>query len=81
MLDIAGDLWTDSSDVILWTPTRRHTSVILPAKSYIPQIYVNTSWRVEDSRAMTNRDTWRERVKGIPVRFNVDVDDDDPQYS
>ena len=62
--------WWESEDklisyVFLWNPLQEHSSVGLLAKTDIHQLCVDTKCHLEDlPRVMTDRDVWRERVKG-----------------
>ena len=53
-------------NILLWTPTHWLASISWPGKIHIHQVCVDTGCRLDDSpRVMTNKDWWKERVKGI----------------
>ena len=53
-------------DVLLWTPIHGRAKAGRPARTYIQQLCEDTGWCPEDlSRAMNDREEWRERVRDI----------------
>ena len=57
------------NDIFPWTPTRGHTSVGWPAKSYIHQLCAETGCRLDNlARVMADKDEEREKVKGVHDR-------------
>ena len=79
MLDIAGEVRTDSWDAFLWTLTHGHTSVGWPVNTYIHQHCADTRCCLEDfSIVMTDRDKCQKRdSKGSTLSTYLDDDDDD----
>ena len=64
------------SDILLWTPTHGHTSVVQPAKTYIHQLCEDTWWHLKDSpRGIADRDGWQERVSRESM-LSACIDDD-----
>ena len=66
----AGHCWRSRdeliSDVLLWTPTHGRAKAGRPARTYIQQLCEDTECCPEDlSRAMNDREEWRERVRDI----------------
>ena len=54
------------SDILLCTPSHGRAKAERPAKTYIPQLCVNTGYNLEDlPGAMDKRDRWWERVRKI----------------
>ena len=54
-------------DVLLWTPTHGRAKAGRPARTYIQQLCEDTGCCPEDlSRAMNDREEWRERGQGYP---------------
>ena len=48
------------SDVLLWTSTHGHTSVVRPARTYIHHLYTDTGCGQEDiPRGMADRNGWQ----------------------
>ena len=70
------------SNVLLWTPTRRHIGVGQPAKNHINQLYVNTGHSLEElQKAIANRDWWWEREReSKESRLSTWLDDDVWEY-
>ena len=53
-------------DVLLWTPTHGRAKAGRPARTYIQQLCEDAGCCPEDlSRAMNDREEWRERVRDI----------------
>ena len=66
----AGHCWRSRDelirDVLLWTPTHGRAKAGRPARTYIQQLCEDTGCCLEDlSRAMNDREEWRERVRDI----------------
>ena len=66
----AGHCWRSRDelirDVLLWTPTHGRAKAGRPARTYIQQLCEDTGCCPEDlSRAMNDREEWRERVRDI----------------
>ena len=54
------------SDVLLWTPTYGRAKAGRPARTYVQQLCEDMGCSPEDlSRAMNDREKWRERVRDI----------------
>ena len=66
----AGHCWRSKdeivSDVLLWTPAYGQSKAGRPARTFIQQLCDDTGCNPEDlPKAMTDRKTWRERVRDI----------------
>ena len=66
----AGHCWRSKdelvSDVLLWTPAYGQSKAGRPAWTFIQQLCDDTGCNPEDlPEAMTDRETWRERVRDI----------------
>ena len=66
----AGHCWRSRDelirDVLLWTPTHGRVKAGRPAQTYIQQLCEDMGCCPEDlSRAMSDREEWRERVRNI----------------
>ena len=66
----AGHCWRSKdeivSDVLLWTPAYGQSKAGRPAQTFIQQLCDDTGCNPEDlSKAMNDRETWRERVRDI----------------
>ena len=63
----AGHCWRSKdeivSDVLLWTPAYGQSKAGRPARTFIQQLSDYTGCNPEE--AMNDRETWRERVRGI----------------
>ena len=70
------------SEILLWTATLGHSCVGWPAKIYIHQLCANIGYCLEDlPRAMSDRDGWWVRLKGIHAVTTDDDDDDDTSFA
>ena len=66
----AGHCWRSKdeivSDALLWTPAYGQSKAGRPARTFIQQLCDDTGCNPEDlSKAMNDRETWRERVRDI----------------
>ena len=72
----AGHSWRSMDelirDVLLWTPTHGRAKAGRPARTYIQQLCEDTGCCPEDlSRAMNDREEWRERVRDIRATSTI----------
>ena len=72
----AGHCWRSRDelirDVLLWIPTHGRAKAGRPARTYIQQLCEDTGCRPEDlSRAMNDREEWRERVRDIRAASTI----------
>ena len=66
----AGHCWRSKdeivSDVLLWTPAYGQSKAGQPARTYIQKLCDDTGCNPEDlPEVMSDRETWRERVRDI----------------
>ena len=72
----AGHCWRSRDelirDVLLWIPTHGRAKAGRPARTYIQQLCEDTGCCPEDlSRAMNDREEWRERVRDIRAASTI----------
>ena len=73
---LAGHCWRSRDelirDVLLWIPTHGRAKAGRPARTYIQQLCEDTGCCPEDlSRAMNDREEWRERVRDIRAASTI----------
>ena len=79
----AGHCWRSRDelvcDVLLWTPSCRQSKAGCPVQTYISQLCANMGCCPQDlSKAMDDREVWRETVRNFMLR--AQHDDDDEMY-
>ena len=68
MQDTAGEVRTNSCDILLWTPSHGRAKAGRPARTNIQQLCADTCCNPEDlPEAMDNKEGWRERVRNIRI--------------